>query len=176
MNISRSLRSRTAAAVLVCTIGLLAACGGGELSGTVGQPRALAEAPGHRSAAAVAPVQADPGRAFDASDPAAPADPGARTRSARYLSPAQAEQLERTWGEAVLNVDIDCCGHDAYETAIGLAYAHEAAHDLPRDAPVLVRAQDLRQGAATVERLAFEGYGSTWLVVPLASARGRGRP
>ena len=76
----------------------------------------------------------------------------------------RADQLERALGTDVLPVNVQCCGIDAAESAIGLAYALQAAHDLPNSTPILVRSADLRLGASVANRLLEGGYSNVWLV------------
>jgi hypothetical protein len=151
--------SRTTAAAMAMA---LAACGG------------LAdEAPGAAAPAEVASTDKQPpmtalvddeGRA-ELSHPAlVPADAGARTRAGRYASAAQAMDLEGALGNGVLRVDVECCGSEAVDRAIGLAHGMQAAHDLPDSAPVLVRGADLRLGATAVDRLSKAGHANVWLV------------
>lgn len=159
MNTSNARIHRGAARALLVAAwaGLLAGCGGhvDEPTGavaTAGQPEP------------VSPLLADDGSAMPSDPRAEPADPGARTRLARYASPAQAEQLERTLGPRVITLQVECCGAEAVERAIGIAYGVQAAADLPRGTPMIVRAADLRLGAIAADRLAQADGGPVWLV------------
>jgi hypothetical protein len=78
----------------------------------------------------------------------------------------QAEQLERALGEGVIRVNVECCGVDGVEQALGIAYGMQAAGNLPNSAPVLVRSDDLRLGAVAVKRLSEAGYANVRLVSP----------
>lgn len=142
---------------------LLAACGGTETDSAAADDRArpLAAAP-----AVIAPLFDDAGHVMPASDSAMPADTGARTRSGRYATAAQASQLEDTLGALVIPVNVEP-GPDAaaaVDLAQQMVWGHQAVHDLPADAPVLVRSADLRLAAATVHRLEAGGYTRVFLV------------
>lgn len=106
----------------------------------------------------------DSGLPMPAAAIAVPGDAGARTRSGRYTSEVQADQLEQALSGAVVRVDIECCGYAAAELAMGIAFGLQIAHDLPNNAPVLVRSADQRLGAAMVNRLTDAGYPNVWLV------------
>ena len=54
----------------------------------------------------------------------------------------------------------------AMDLAQQMVWGHQAAHDLPPDAPVLVRGADLRLAAATVHQLEAAGYTRVFLVTP----------
>ena len=143
---------------------LMAACSDGSLdlddSAEAGRARALAVAP------PTAPLLDDQGHLYPASPQALPADTGARTRGGLYATPAQAAQLEDALGVMAIPVNVEP-GSDA-AAAVDLAtlvvFGLQAAHDLPPDAPVLVRSSDLRLAAATVNRLAENGYTRVFLV------------
>jgi hypothetical protein len=124
-------------------------------------PPARAAAPAAETATALLD---DNGLPMPADPRAVPSDAAARTRAGRYASAAQAELLQRALADAVIRVDIECCGIQAAEQALGIAYGMQAAHDLPDSAPVLVRAADLRLGAAIANRLSDAGYSQVWLV------------
>jgi hypothetical protein len=147
-------------------VGLLmtaAACGGG---GDV----PLAEARSARAEAAAATARVIPPLIHDdgslaAGDPrAVPADAAAWTRSARYATAAQAQQLAHALGDGVLQVRVGCCGIDAVDEAAGIAWGLQLARELPADTPVLVSGTDLRLAAATANRLASGGLTHVWLV------------
>jgi hypothetical protein len=98
---------------------------------------------------------------------AAPADPGARTRAGRYASAAQAADLERALGDDVIVARVEP-GSDpagAVDLAVLLAYAHQAAHDLDADAPVLVSGPDQRLAATLADRLEAQGFRRVFLVL-----------
>jgi hypothetical protein len=167
------IRSLRAAGVTAVVASLLAGCGGApddEAGGSGKRPESREPVARTLLVAAgpwpVAPLFADDGSLMPSLPEARPKDTGARTRAGRYATPAQAEQLQRTLGERVLTVNIGCCGHDEFETAIEVLYGTQAVLDLDRHTPVLVRALDLRLGAAAAERLADEGYTRVFLVSP----------
>jgi len=138
----------------------LAACGGA--SAEFGN-----EPDAHQSAASVEPIStllADDGSIMPTDPRTTPADSGARTRTGRYASPRQAEQLERALGEAVIQVNVECCGIEGADLALGIAYGVQAALDLPSGTPVLVRSADLRLGASVANHLSEAGYSHVWLV------------
>ena len=143
---------------------LMAACSDGSLalddSVESGRARPLAVAP------PTAPLLDDQGHVYPASPQALPADTGARTRGGLYATPSQAAQLEGALGVMAIPVNVEP-GPDA-ASAVDLAtlvvFGLQAAHDLPPDAPVLVRSSDLRLAAATVNRLAENGFTRVFLV------------
>jgi hypothetical protein len=157
--------------------GLLAACGGAPDAGDARPVQARAQAPLHEQAqvqvqaqaqaqAIVPPLMADDGSLYASQPQAVPADAGAWTRQARYATTAQAEQLERSLGDAALAVEVGCCGVDAVERAVGTVWGLQAARDLPMDAPVLLRGSNLRLVAAAANRVADGGMSRVWLVAP----------
>jgi hypothetical protein len=116
--------------------GLLAACGGAPDAGDARPVQARAQAPLHEQAQAqvqtsaiVPPLMADDGSLYASQPQAVPADAGAWTRQARYATAAQAEQLERSLGDAALAVEVGCCGVDAVERAVGTVWGLQAARD-----------------------------------------------
>jgi hypothetical protein len=143
---------------------LMAACSDGSLalddSVEAGRARPLAVAP------PTAPLLDDQGHVYPASPQALPADTGARTRGGLYATPSQAAQLEDALGVMAIPVNVEP-GSDA-ASAVDLAtlvvFGLQAAHDLTPDAPVLVRSSDLRLAAATVNRLAENGFTRVVLV------------
>lgn len=146
------------ALVAACALAL-AACGGGGDT-----PSAAPAAVG--SHAVVAPLLADDG-SLAADDPSArPADSGAWTRAGRYARAEQARQLAEALGDDAITIDVGCCDAVAMEQSVGLVWALQAARDLPRSVPVMVRGQDLRLAAAAVNRLADGGLTHVWLVTP----------
>jgi hypothetical protein len=102
------------------------------------------------------------GRINPSMSQALPIDPGARTRSAHYALEAQARQLESdrpgeiTW--------LYLSPGDAVEMAVGTAHGIRAAMNLRTDAPIVVSGSDLRQAAAVVNELEFEGATHVFLV------------
>lgn len=138
----------------------LAACGGGE------EPTAarVSTLSAQHAEIVLAPMLGDDGSIMPSDPGAAPADYGARTRAGHYASPLQAEQLEHALGHGVLRVDVACCGHEAAELAVLIAFGLQAAHDLDKSAPVLVYGRDLRVAASIANWLNDEGYSRVWLV------------
>lgn len=143
---------------------LLAACGGAEPDTAVasdGRARPLAAAP-----TVIAPLLDDAGHVIRASGSAVPADAAARTHTGHYATPAQAAQLEDALGARVIPVTVEP-GPDAgaaVELATQMVWGHQVVHDLPAQAPVLVRSADLRLGAAAVHHLEALGYSRVFLV------------
>jgi len=137
---------------------LLAACGGGA------EPEVRAQA--LVATSVVAPLLDDEGRVQLSDSAAVPADPGARTRSARYATPAQAAQLEAALGARAIPVTVEAGpdGSTAVEVAAGIVFGLQAAHDLPSDAPVLVRGAELRLAATLANRLDDAGLSHVFLV------------
>lgn len=142
--------------------GGLTACGGSSTADNDGVSVA-----GRLALSGVEPVStlvADDGSIMPSDPDAVPKDGAAWTRAGRYATARQAEQLERALGDGVLRVDVECCGIGHADQAIGIAYGLQAAGNLPNSAPVLVRAADLRLGAAVANRMSDAGYGNVWLV------------
>jgi hypothetical protein len=147
---------------------LMAACSDGSLglddSAEAGRARPLALAP--PTAYPTAPLLDDQGHLYPTSPQALPADTGARTRGGLYATPSQAAQLEGALGVMAIPVNVEP-GSDsasAVDLATLVVFGLQAAHDLPPDAPVLVRSSDLRLAAATVNRLAENGFTRVFLV------------
>ena len=144
----------------------LAACGGG------GEGASLAgSAPASKSLAVTAkPLLADDGAVL-ASDPdSVPLDHGARTRAGRYALREQALQLEHKLRGDVVWVPVECCGAEAADLAVWIAYGMQAAHDLPSSAPVFVSGADLRLAAGVANRLADDGMSRVFLLTPPRAA------
>ena len=144
----------------------LAACGG-----QGNDPAQATAAPAATAAAAepsrvVPPLLQDNGAPASVDPRAVPTDPGARTRTGLYATAAQARQLAAALKSDALEIDVGCCSPDAVEQAVGIAWGLQAARDLPRQTPVLVRGEDLRLAAATANRLADGGLTHVWLVTP----------
>lgn len=161
MNHALNRNTTTALAGLALAV-LLTACGG------VAEPEARAQALAvpHTAAAVVAPLRDDEGRVLLTDSAAVPADPGARTRSERYATAAQAAQLEAAMGNLAIPITVDP-GADAagaVEVATGIVQGMQAAHDLGSDAPVLVRGSDLRLAATLANRLEEVGFSQVFLV------------
>lgn len=95
------------------------------------------------------------------------ADAGTGLRSGQSVSPAQARQLAAARGDGgAIELEVGCCSADEVDTAVGIAWGLQAAHDLPADTPVLVRGPDLRLASAAANRLADGGLTHVWLVTP----------
>jgi len=140
----------------------MSACGGGtaaDSDGTGGDTKPVLS-----GADSFSTLLADDGSIMPSDPNTVPADQAARTRAGRYASSRQAEQLERALGDGVIRVNVECCGVEGLDRAIGIAYGVQAAGDLPASAPVLVRSADLRLGAVAANQLAEAGYGNVWLV------------
>lgn len=162
MNPDPSRRTITLAGALTLAT-LLSACGGPapETMAEEGRARPLAA-----NSTVVWPLLDDEGHLNPAPPAAVPADAGARTRNGHYATAAQAVQLEQALGDRVIVVEVSP-GPDAaaaVELATQMAFGQQAAHDLPGDAPVLVRSADLRLAAATVHQLEAAGYTRVVLV------------
>lgn len=114
----------------------------------------------------VTPLLDDNGQAQSVTPDARPADAAAWTRNGRYATRAQAEQLLNARGDGVLQVQVGCCGHEAIDTAAGVAWGLQAAQQLSNQTPVLVQGEDLRLAAATANRLLEGGLVNVWLVTP----------
>jgi hypothetical protein len=128
---------------------------------------ALALLLGACGAGSVDDIRADTQPTAKAKAQVQPSDPGARTRANRYVTPAQAAQLEDTLGAKAIPVNVEP-GPDAaaaVELATQIVWGLQAAHDLRADAPVLVRSADLRLGATLANRLGEGGYTNVFLVV-----------
>lgn len=153
---TRTTRARPAAATLLALLALgLAACGGQDAS-TVASGQ-----PGMRQ---VAPLMADDGSVLPADPQAVPADPGAQTRHRQYAVHEQAEHLGQVLPGGVVELTVDCCGHEARERAVQIAWGLQAAQDLPDHAPVFVRGADLRTAALVADDLADAGLSRVFLV------------
>jgi hypothetical protein len=149
-----------ALATLMAT--LMAACGAGSDDAEPGADLAQAQL----ATPVIATLLDDQGLPFPAHPEAVPADPGARTRNGLYATPAQAAQLEHALGAMAIPVTVEP-GPDA-STAVTLAtqivIGAQAAQDLPKDSPVLVRGQDSRLAAAAVNALVELGFERAFLV------------
>lgn len=128
----------------------------------IGQMASTAAAPADRAALRVG----EEGQAYASAPGAEPADAGARTRRGRYVTAAQAAQLERSFGDAAIAIEVGCCSPVEVDIALGIVWGLQAARDLPADTPVLVRGSDLRLAATTVNRLGEGGMSRVWLVTP----------
>lgn len=144
----------------------LAACGGHSDESTQASSVPAAAAVVGTPSGGLAPLLHDDGLPAAVDPRAVPADPGARTRSGLYATAAQARQLSTGLKAGALEIEVGCCGPEAVEQAVGIAWGLQAAHDLPGHTPVLVRGEDLRLAAAAANRLADGGLTHVWLVTP----------
>jgi hypothetical protein len=141
----------------------ISACGGGDDAANAEGSSSSARAE-VRAVESFSTLLADDGSLMPSATATVPADPAAHTRAGRYASSHQAAELERALGDGVIHVNVECCGPERVDEAVGIAYGVQVAADLPRSAPVLVRSADLRLGAVAANRLADAGYSSVWLV------------
>ena len=155
---NKSQRPWALAILANLVIAVLCACGGGDNS--AGFEDAQGAEPSLLS------LQASDRFSMSSGPGIAPIDVASRTKAGLYASSQQAEGLERSLTGDVINVDIACCGIEGVELALGNAYGMQAARDLPRSAPVLVRAADLRLGASVANGLSDAGFSQVWLVTP----------
>lgn len=155
--------------VSACVSAGISACGGAGTATDAERsnrdtPAALHGAEPFTTRSTISTLLADDGSVMPSAPQTVPADAAARTRAGRYASSMQAEQLERALGDGVIRVDVECCGLEGLDQAIGIAHGVQAARDLPDSTPVLVRAADLRLGAVAANRLSDAGYVNVWLV------------
>lgn len=149
------MKTTTPLAALLFSLAL-AACGGGADPGTD-----TASADTTPTAEAATPTAT----AELASEPAAvPADRAAHTLAGLYLSRKTAQALERDGRSRVLVVTSQPGGDEERELDVRLAFAMQAAQDLPNDAPVLVYGRDLERASELVDRLQFLGFSRVFLV------------
>jgi len=142
---------------------VLQACGGGDSA----RPLSAAEAPlaERRSAfESISPLLDENGNPMPSVPDAEPDDPGAQTRSRRYATAAQAEQLLHVMGARAVRIDAGCCGADAVDVAVHVVRGVRAIEDLDADAPVMVHGTDQRLAATLANRLDEEGMKRVWLV------------
>lgn len=156
-----SLSLLTLACAAAMALMVLGACGGDP-----GDPGDAAAAPEAAAPRVVAPLLDDDGSFAATAARAQPADAAAWTREGRYATEAQARQLAEALGASALQVEVECCGGDAVDRAVGMVWGLQAADDLPASTPVLVRSADLRLAAAAANRLASGGLTHVWLVTP----------
>lgn len=149
-------------AVTVAT--LLAACGGGDESHVnPGTARGI-DLVG--SATVIAPLLADDGSVMPSDPGAEPADAAARTEARHYATVRQAQMLADAVGDKVFQVEVECCGIEAVDRAVGIMWGLQASESLPAHTAVLVRGADLRLAALAANRLASGGMTHVWLVTP----------
>ena len=159
-------------ALLAATLALgLVARGGGtpaarEEAGATDAERSTRAAAATTEADPIAALLDDDGAVMPSSPQAVPADAGARTRTMRYASAAQAEMVEHARPGGALRADVTGSGAEAVDIAVGVAHGLQAAANLGNDVPVFVRGADLRSTAAAADRLAAQGMTRVWLVTP----------
>lgn len=154
---------RIPCALAAAALALLAGCGGADSEDAT---------PDHRAGALLLPESItsalldDEGRVMPGDSAAVPQDPAARTRSGRYATPAQAEQLMLAMGSAAIGVTvgISAIAGDAIDIATAAVARQQAALGLGFDAPVLVRGPDLSLAAAVANRLEERGHARVFLV------------
>lgn len=157
-----SLRLIGTVATLALGLGLTA-CGGSD-------SRSEPTAPPHAGASLVPPLRSDDGSTLPSVSAARPSDAAAWTANGRYATSAQAEQFAHGAGEDLIQVNVECCGMEAIEQAVGITWAVQAARNLPASQTrVLVAGNDLRAAAAVVNRLLAGGLREVWLVQPDSS-------
>lgn len=187
-----TLTPRTTLATAMLAAWLASGCGGGHeselaaptwaVAATSGPPAAVSTAANPRAPAlavvaaratvaaqaAAMPTPAliaDDGSVMPSDPRARPADAAAWTRSSRYATARQAQQLIDALGDRVLQVQVECCGIEGVDQAVGIAWGLQAS-GLAEDTPVLVRGVDLRLAAAAANRLSSGGMTHVWLVTP----------
>lgn len=156
---SRPPRGICTVALLTVLLPVLAACGG-STDDSVAAPASRLHA------SAIRPLLADDGSVLAADPGSAPLDHGAHTKTGLYAQREQALQLERQLRGDVVWVPVECCGADAADFAVYVAYGMQAAHNLPASAPIFVFGADLRLAARVVNRLADDGMSRVFLVTP----------
>lgn len=160
-----------ATAALVAFAALLVACGGSN---------------DHEPLSRATPQQLitptlldDDGQPQRALADAEPADPSVRTLTGHYATANQADALQAALGSRAINAHVgrgynddardakdarDARVANVIATAVQDVRNKQAAGGLDRRAVVLLRADDLRLGAAVAERLEDEGYERVFLV------------
>ena len=108
------------------------------------------------------PALADAAKASGLAEPASSLGAGPYCS----LTSAEAEQLAQIEPYGAVQVEVECCGPAAVELAIAIAFGVQAAHDLPRTSPFVVRAEDARFGIVAAERLASLGVPNVVLGSP----------
>ena len=158
----------TAATAVAATVaaGLLAACGGGGDDGRQVGADATQQTGLLGAATVVAPLLADDGSVMPSDPRAEPADAAAWTEARRYATVQQAQMLTGFLGDGVLQVEVECCGIEAVDRAVGIVWGLQASYSLPGQTPVLVSGADLRLAAAAANRLTSGGMTHVWLVTP----------
>ena len=152
MNEERNLRCTLAALVAAFA---LCACGGGEVDPAPDADILV------RNAATT--LLDDDGQPMPST--VRPADAGAWTGNGRYATETEALQLAQSLGDVVLQVEVECCGEAAVDTAAGLVWAMQASQNqLASRTHVLVRGRDERLAATTVNQLLQGGVSHVWLV------------
>jgi hypothetical protein len=141
-------------------VGLAATCA---LCACGGQGDDFAPASSNSPSDSVPPLLDDEGESMPSA--VRPSDAGAWTTNGRYATAAQARQLARSLGDELLQVEVECCGEAAVDTAAGIVWALQAAQNPPSARTyVLVQGRDERLAAATIDRLLQGGLRDVWLV------------
>lgn len=65
-----------------------------------------------------------------------------------------------------IDIEVGCCEDRHVDEAVGLVWALQAAHDLPRSVPVRLHGADLHLATAAARRLADGGLTHVWVVRP----------
>lgn len=149
---------------LVAGLLALAACSGGQsdelAAGLAAAPKTVLS----QRMTTTPPLLDDQGQPTPSMPSAVPKDSGAHTRGGHYATALQAQALEAALGERALRVNVECCGIEAADLAVMVAWGLQAAHDLDLHAPVLVRGADQRLAASVVNRMNEAGHTHVWLV------------
>ena len=156
-----SVRTRQAgAAALLAAFAGLAACGGGlEDSArlSAGQPPALLGA--HHI---IAPLVADDGSHWPTAGE--PADPAARSRTGRYASAAQAEQLAQGSGLRAVRIAVPDGSAEGVEAAMAQVMRTLESGSDGESLGWLLQGPDARALAVVADRLADLGLQRVWVV------------
>jgi hypothetical protein len=157
----------TAGVALAAALTLaLAGCADGDFADAPAQAEASDAADGRASAQVVIvpPLLSDDGSVMPSVPQAEPADPAVRTQAQRYATRAQAAMLDQALGQDMVHVVVDCCGSQAADEAIAIAYGLQAARKLPSSAPFLVYGTELALAAQVADRLEAAGMTRVFLV------------
>ena len=77
--------------------------------------------------------------------------------SVQSATAEQAATLEQAVGGDAVQVFVECCGEQAEQQAVQIAYGMQAAQNLPNSAPFIVRADDRAAAARVAARLTDAG-------------------
>jgi hypothetical protein len=141
----------------VAAAALLAACGGDDAPPL--------QATAQRSAAATTLLD-DLGQPMPPDGTTTTNDSAVRALGVRLASRQQADQLQAALPDETISVDAGCCGTEAADIAVLMVWGEQAARNLDRAAPVLVRGADQRLAATVARRLADAGMSRVWVVGP----------